>query len=767
MKKKIVSYLILACSLIGMVTIGSCRDYDDYADLRALNKIDHQRFDDSLDSLRHDVDSIFELLKNMCTCTVNCDSLDSVVHVLDSATTKWLLKGMTGDSIKNILGLDSTFQDSNDVAGVLRYLNKRVNDVRHDLDSIADTLTNTDKILMRFDTIIKNRVDTLDSIVMQVLLPLRSYKDTIDSITPILRDLRKAVYDTIMPKMKALEQRMDTLEHRVDSLMDAEKKRITSLYVQGTVNPTFGSFALPIGIRSNILSCYYGKALTDVAFPAYGASLDAVLDPGMELQAAELAAIGANPTQTTLSANNTIISDSANNAGRIFITVNPNEVKIDSTYKFYLVNSLGDSTKVKMDTLKPSTEKLTFGLTRAGGNTGFYEAAVKIEESGLDTLSPKLAVSKEQLKNIAKDILSYKDGINLSGIAGAVFELAQTQLDANAVKVEWKDSLGQHSVTSGYDVAVAAIQPLSYQAGQGIGTSRRLPTINPLTDLSISVPSTIHIDLSSISFDVSGITSSISFGAINISYPTVTITVDVPAGTPGRQADGTKTYPVDGLNALIDDINNTFAGQTVTWASDVNTTINNMINNIKTKVDQLIQTQLGAKLDQEVNKMLTDVQTSINSSLSGFNSYFSKMNSLISRINSVTSRINSKLDLDVNAFLQPTIMYQGNDGTFHPMSNDPAYPSKFTAANGGIVLYPTSYTAELLAPAYKKYIAVVGGPAAGVAEANGLEYMNEVIDGNRFAVPFKVTTPGTYTIYYSAVDYSGVISAQRFYVTVE
>ena len=620
---------------------------------------------------------------------------------------------------------------------------------------------------MRFDTIIKNRVDTLDSIVMQVLLPLRSYKDTIDSITPILRDLRKAVYDTIMPKMKALEQRMDTLEHRVDSLMDAEKKRITSLYVQGTVNPTFGSFALPIGIRSNILSCYYGKALTDVAFPAYGASLDAVLDPGMELQAAELAAIGANPTQTTLSANNTIISDSANNAGRIFITVNPNEVKIDSTYKFYLVNSLGDSTKVKMDTLKPSTEKLTFGLTRAGGNTGFYEAAVKIEESGLDTLSPKLAVSKEQLKNIAKDILSYKDGINLSGIAGAVFELAQTQLDANAVKVEWKDSLGQHSVTSGYDVAVAAIQPLSYQAGQGIGTSRRLPTINPLTDLSISVPSTIHIDLSSISFDVSGITSSISFGAINISYPTVTITVDVPAGTPGRQADGTKTYPVDGLNALIDDINNTFAGQTVTWASDVNTTINNMINNIKTKVDQLIQTQLGAKLDQEVNKMLTDVQTSINSSLSGFNSYFSKMNSLISRINSVTSRINSKLDLDVNAFLQPTIMYQGNDGTFHPMSNDPAYPSKFTAANGGIVLYPTSYTAELLAPAYKKYIAVVGGPAAGVAEANGLEYMNEVIDGNRFAVPFKVTTPGTYTIYYSAVDYSGVISAQRFYVTVE
>jgi hypothetical protein len=264
---------------------------------------------------------------------------------------------------------------------------------------------------------------------------------------------------------------------------------------------------------------------------------------------------------------------------------------------------------------------------------------------------------------------------------------------------------------------------------------------------------------------VSGITSSIGFGTVNIGYPTVTITVDVPVGTPGRGADGKKTYPVDGLNAMIDDINNTFAGQTVTWASDVNTAINNIVNDIKTKVDDLIQTQLGAKLDTEINKMLTDVQTSINNSLSGYNSYFSNMNSLISRINAVTSRINSKLGLDVNAVLQPVILYEASDGSFHPMSNDPAHPSKFTAAGGGIVLYPTSYTAELLAPAYQKFIAVVGGPDA--ATINGGEYYNTPIDGKRYAIPFAPTTPGTYTIYYSAVDYSGVVTAQRFYVTVE
>ena len=163
--------------------------------------------------------------------------------------------------------------------------------------------------------------------------------------------------------------------------------------------------------------------------------------------------------------------------------------------------------------------------------------------------------------------------------------------------------------------------------------------------------------------------------------------------------------------------------------------------------------------------MLESVKNSINNSLSGYNSYFSNMNSLISRINAVTSRINSKLDLDVNAILQPVILYEASDGSFHPMSNDPAHPSKFTAAGGGIVLYPTSYTAELLAPAYQKYIAVVGGPDA--ATINGGEYYNTPIDGKRYAIPFAPTTPGTYTIYYSAVDYSGVVTAQRFYVTVE
>lgn len=772
MKKRLLCSLLIAISVTGLALVSSCKDYDDYSDLRTQSKIDHAQLWDSINANADSIDSLRARISRLKMCNVNCDSLQKVVDTLVNDVRKMI---------------DTIAGDSNSVLGRFNLLNNKVNAVKGTADSAKHYNDSIDTVIVRmrheldsimkiadYDTVplfdsvkvLKKSIHEVDSVLHVYIDTIRYNSRRIDTL--ILRvDTLELRIDTLKRRIDTLEWRVDTLEQRVDSLMDAEKRRITSIYVQGTVNPTFGSFALPMGIRSNILSCYYGEALNNVTFPATenDADLSAVLDPGMELSAAELAVVG-TPTQTSISQGNTIISDSANNAGRIFLTINPNEVKIDSTYKFYFVNSLGDSTPVVFDTLKPSTEKLTFGLSnRAAANTGFYEAAIKIEESAASQLAPQYTVTKDQLKNIAKDIINYKDGINLSGIAGAVFKLAQTSFDANAVRVEWTDSMGDHSVTSQYDVAVTAIQPLSYSAGQGMGTSRRLPTISPLTDLSISVPSTIHVDLSSITFDVSGITSNIGFGTVNIGYPTVTITVDVPVGTPGRGADGKKTYPVDGLDAMIDDINNTFAGQTVTWASDVNTAINNIVNDIKTKVDDLIQTQLGAKLDTEINKMLTDVQTSINNSLSGYNSYFSNMNSLISRINAVTSRINSKLGLDVNAVLQPVILYEASDGSFHPMSNDPAHPSKFTAAGGGIVLYPTSYTAELLAPAYQKYIAVVGGPDA--ATINGGEYYNTPIDGKRYAIPFAPTTPGTYTIYYSAVDYSGVVTAQRFYVTVE
>ncbi len=778
MKKRLLCSFLIAISVTGLALVSSCKDYDDYSDLRTQSKIDHTQMWNAINGNTKSIDSLRARLDTLKMCDVNCDSLKDVI---DSLTK----------DVRNLI--DTIAGDSNSVLGRFNLVTNKVNAVKGTADSAKQYNDSIDTVITRmrheldsimkiadYDTVplfdsvkvLKKSIHEVDSVLHVYIDSIRYNSRRIDTVNWRIDTLEMRI-DTLKRRIDTLEWRVDTLEQRVDSLMDAERRRITSLYVQGTVNPTFGSFALPMGIRSNILSCYYGEALNNVTFPATAndADMSAVLEIGMELSAAELAVIG-TPTQTSISQGNTIISDSANNAGRIFLTINPNEVQIDSTYKFYFVNSLGDSTPVVFDTLKPSQEKLTFGLSnRAAANTGFYEAGIKIEESAASQLAPNFSVTKEQLKNIAKDVIDYKDGFNLSGIAGAVFKLAQTSLDANAVRVEWTDSMGDHSVTSQYDVAVTAIQPLSYSAGQGIGTSRRLPTISPLTELAISKPTFTPINLNDITFTIDGTPAHITFGAVNITPSgEVKVKINMPESVSGTTIVYSATpteYNITNLDVLIDDVENAFNTQSVIWQNDVNAAIDNIMNQIKTQVENLVKNQIAGKLNTEMDKMLESVKNSINNSLSGYNSYFSNMNSLISRINAVTSRINSKLDLDVNAILQPVILYEASDGSFHPMSNDPAHPSTFKAAGGGIVLYPTSYTGELLAPAYQKFIAVVDGPGVAVSNINSGEYYNTPIDGKRYAIPFAPTTTGTYTIYYSAVDYSGVVTAQRFYVTVE
>lgn len=778
MKKRLLCSFLIAISVTGLALVSSCKDYDDYSDLRTQSKIDHTQMWNAINGNTKSIDSLRARLDTLKMCDVNCDSLKDVI---DSLTK----------DVRNLI--DTIAGDSNSVLGRFNLVTNKVNAVKGTADSAKQYNDSIDTVITRmrheldsimkiadYDTVplfdsvkvLKKSIHEVDSVLHVYIDSIRYNSRRIDTVNWRIDTLEMRI-DTLKRRIDTLEWRVDTLEQRVDSLMDAERRRITSLYVQGTVNPTFGSFALPMGIRSNILSCYYGEALNNVTFPATAndADMSAVLEIGMELSAAELAVIG-TPTQTSISQGNTIISDSANNAGRIFLTINPNEVKIDSTYKFYFVNSLGDSTPVVFDTLKPSQEKLTFGLSnRAAANTGFYEAGIKIEESAASQLAPNFSVTKEQLKNIAKDVIDYKDGFNLSGIAGAVFKLAETSLDANAVRVEWTDSMGDHSVTSQYDVAVTAIQPLSYSAGQGIGTSRRLPTISPLTELAISKPTFTPINLNDITFTIDGTPAHITFGAVNITPSgEVKVKINMPESVSGTTIVYSTTpteYNITNLDVLIDDVENAFNTQSVIWQNDVNNAIDNIMNQIKTQVENLVKNQIAGKLNTEMDKMLESVKNSINNSLSGYNSYFSNMNSLISRINAVTSRINSKLDLDVNAILQPVILYEASDGSFHPMSNDPAHPSTFKAAGGGIVLYPTSYTGELLAPAYQKFIAVVDGPGVAVSNINSGEYYNTPIDGKRYAIPFAPTTTGTYTIYYSAVDYSGVVTAQRFYVTVE
>ena len=802
MKKKLISYLVLACSVIGLTMVGSCKDYEDEF-IGFRTEIDNHGT--SIKTMQDTINAIKSRLAAIKSC--NCDTslkrrVASIENWIDTvqlgnlsvfinqmnqkladaqtAATQAANSAAKADSAaaaevaKQLEELKCMWPDSLYKAYVRSYLLH--DSIRLERDSVA-----IDSIIKQLNGLSADLAKYVDSITLDD--SIKAVEARYRAADALIRDSLVAIYE----RVNAISDSVKSLWNKVDTLYDVENKRITSLYVQGAVNPIFGSFALPVGIKSNILATYYGKATKSSQFPATNMDdLSALLVEGMQLSDAEAAVIGmVNQISTT--SGETLAGEAEGNAGRIFLTINPNEVDLDSTYKFTLVTSDGAETKATIGELVPSTEKLTFGLkTKVNSEAGFYEAPVTIDADNADALSPRLAVTKDQLKGIAKDIISYKDGINLSGIASAVFKLAQTELDANAVKVQWEDKLGKHSVTSYYDLAVTAIKPLSYNALEGKSISRRLPTISNISELSIDLSSIKFDDIKfdSIHFNIDATAAYISFGEVQIDTTgKVSITANVPnhINPYTGYVDGYDTvkYYVNGLDTILTKVQDAFNGKAVVWQDNVNGAIESIVNKINNEVNTKVNgmfVDIEGKLNEPIQKLMDDVKKQINSSLSGYNAYFSKMNSLINKINKLTNKVNSRLSVDLGTYVLPMVAYEGADASMHLMSNYKAIPSSFAAGDGGIKLYLTSYTAELLAPAYKKYIAVVDYVKpdgithdASVAQAlnNGNEYFNTVIDGAQFAVPFAPTQKGTYTIYYSAIDYSGFIAGGRFYVTVK
>lgn len=209
----------------------------------------------------------------------------------------------------------------------------------------------------------------------------------------------------------------------------------------------------------------------------------------------------------------------------------------------------------------------------------------------------------------------------------------------------------------------------------------------------------------------------------------------------------------------------------------INPNVEAIINNI-IDLDQL-EGQLTAN-EKEAFELVKDQV------VSGVGNYMDKAEPYINKLNYWTSRLNGYMERfedvanNVNAFLQVTMLYKGKDNQFHQLSNSKEYPTVF-AGEGLANVFATSYTGEIIAPAFKKFIGVTnvfkdGDSAqkgctdckAALDAVNDGEYVNEVFPGSRYGVAIENMKKGyTYEIFYSALDYSGKISARKFYVTVK
>jgi len=584
----------------------------------------------------------------------------------------------------------------------------------------------------------------------------QKYDNALKVINEALASLQSQINDCLTleqvqsymtPIVNALQNQIDAVtddlanfKKKFDEVIDDLSNQIKNIVLQGTESPVVGYFALPVGIQSNILAAYYGEptatnASGEVEFPTDRPALYVFSDQVISANAFKV--IGGTSV-ITKNAYNVIMDEDEGNAGTLYLTINPAEKDFTGVTP-KLVDSRDNESGITLSAIKPSSKALYFGFTRDERvYNGFYEAKATVDPAKVNDIKPSFNLN--DLKPLAKQVLNKE--FDLTNIYYTIQDQLKDVLVRNGVKVEWTDTLGAHSVYSGYDVAATAIPAISYNFLSN-GTGKSIPTITPIGALDIDVD--LNLEYST--------TGTITVNPID--NKAFYVDVEVGGVTKRYYANG-----VDEINAMIDEIE---AQVDVVYA------------NLSTDVNTLI-----SQIEKQVNDNLGDVEDDLNDRFIG------RVNDVIKKVNSAISKLNRYFE-NPNHLLQPFLAFE-SEGSYHHMSMSQAIPSEFKFAGGNAIeLIPTSYTAEMLAPAFKKFVAVTNvispdqtkSAQAGDATCQALadyannteNFMNTVIPGKQTGIVFAPDASHKegyiYEITYAAVDYTGYNVARKFYVRVK
>lgn len=588
------------------------------------------------------------------------------------------------------------------------------------LDYVNPRFTSIEEMLAEFYTQIQDHAD-------QLLAHDASIAALKDSVNLLRADLT-----SLEERVKKNEEAIASLTDRVQNVEDALKNRISGIVLQATKSPVIGYFNIPMGIKSNVLAAYYGEAMNDVYFPTIRTTN---LISGEAFTEEEAALLGFSE-ELFAGEGEVLIDDAEGNAGTLYVTINPAEVNLEGV-EFSLVNSKDEVSYVTLGEFNESEEKLTFGYTRAA--KGFYEAKATITAE--NAANAKIRVEYDDVKELASELKNSVENLNVNftGIATSLQSIVNDVADATALKASWEDKMEPytHNVYSEYALAAMTVKPLSFQFMQNFemknfpGITRVSNFINNAIDkinIEISIDKIDKIEISDIdvpSFDELGINTVVN------TFVTI---------------EGTE-YPIEvPVKDIVEDLYN---GMTEPFDN-----VNEMLADLEKQVNDMLE-QLNAVND--IEQSITDAKNDIKKELNG---YLERLNNkLCGAINSVHDR------------LQPNMLLKTEDG-FAMLSQVEKKPTELDAAN--CVLVPTTYTGELLVPAFKKYVAVVNVKDAAGNDVTAAEIanvntgkLNTVLAGSTTEIEFAGKSGYTYELVYSALDYSGKYSNVRYYVTVK
>lgn len=629
--------------------------------------------------------------------------------------------------------------------------------------------------------------DTDDELVYGVnglqakLQELQEKVDQIPNTYATKQELQDAIKNCFtLAQADALEQKIDAA---LKNIQDQLKKYVADINLNQTWNPMFGTINLPVGLSSTIAATYYGENTGDAfEFPSVkAADLDALgAESGYnKVDATRLEALLKDVETFSVPAGLYMDQDADGVAslGKLYLSINPTEVDPDNI-EFSLVTSDGKVAPLAEEgklTLTPSDKQLVFGMSRAASENGFYETEVKVEvnQDNIDAL--KVNIDVEALKNAMKSAINDRTKSDLVNFAKIMMDSMKDLMPAYAVKATWttdaldftlgdyvanatRDGEGEgegegtgtegegnegegngeatatgdtHTYIGKYEIAATTVQPLGYMFLEGVGTNKKLPALGSIEEAINKVFDQLNIKIDDITFNPDKMEIEIDLNGV----------AELPAASDGKitltyNQDGTVNGNDGALNGLVADINNALAG-------------------------------VSGQISSSIDKALNDIKNRLEGKLNGLNNLLSLYNSLATRINNFLA--------DPNHYLQVMMAYEGQDGQLHQLSATKGAPSRFVAGDGAIVLYPTSYTAELIAPSCKKYVAVAnawkadGTADSAAADAANTNDLNKVISGAQQEIALDASTLKagyTYEVLYSSLDYQGHTSTRTFYFTV-
>lgn len=594
-------------------------------------------------------------------------------------------------------------------------------------------------------------------------------------------DMAQKAVNTLKGRVETVEKKIEKITAQLDAMTGKLNKLVTGILLQQVNNPVFGKINLPLDVNSKMLVAYFGEA-TNVNFPPVNSSATEY-NNNLVISAADQNLLGIS----TEKFDGYLGVDENHNLklGSIYLTVNPASLDVTGA-NWDLVNSKGEESPVILSALEESDEKLMFGFGgRADDLPSLYRTEATVSENDIDKIKLSLGGNFE---SEIEDLLKNHTLSDLAQVAKLVYGQFNNKVEATGIRAGWDydevsvDENGvittekkQDATFSEFGLAATTFKPLSYKFLYG-RHFKPLPTISPIEDFTLD--SKLTITMPTFNFNFDGVDLGFSFGNIAVSLNDAEIVVNIPE-TPvydndNHQIGYIKPDPihVTDFSQLEAQISASISSSLQAQDEKINEAFKKAIGEVAKKINSQINTEMAklkTNIEGQFDKIISEIQDKVNGYLGTVNNYIGKANSFLNRINRFIE--------DPNHYLQVTMLYSANDGAFHQVSNSSVMPTTLVLNGGdGITLHPTSYTYDMIAPSFKKYVAVtkvydtktgVTDEALTKAANNEAGLLNTVFPGNYTDVALKLTKGYTYEIVYSSLDYHGVTSTRKFYIAAE